>query len=212
MRPEPIKTLINLKFCYTKVVKTIAFLILITILSCKAVPTTQSIELVMAHKKYPVDIYLDSQASKAEELVLIESIKLLEKETKRSLFNYLGRIKDHVKSKDGLNVVYFYKENDLRPEEQGRTSVFFKDQYFSRTKLIVEFDIVVNKRDFQFSYSDLDIKPNQTHLKSLLIHELGHGLGLTHSSNRNSIMGTNLLVGEPRLSFLTEDLNKIRSL
>lgn len=166
----------------------------------------------ITHEKYPVDIYIDDQASIQEELVLIESMRILSEKSQKNLFNYLGRVKSYNKTKDSKNVVYFSDKNNLSSNEQGKTFVSWEGAGFSNKKIILEFDIFINKKDFRFSYSDEVINSDETHLKSLLIHELCHALGIFHSDHNDSIMNPYLPIGQKRLEIVSNDLERILSL
>ncbi len=56
-----------------------------------------------------------------------------------------------------------------------------------RGALINESDIRINFKDFTY-YSKDSIDPKQVHFGSLLVHELGHGLGLKHGLIKPTVM------------------------
>ena len=92
---------------------------------------------------------------------------------------------------DGVNVIYWMKTwEENKSTEQARTSVYWVGDQ------IREADIRVNAKNFcpfleqPAVHTDQDCQ--DVHLESLLLHELGHVLGLKHKDNQSSIMATYL--------------------
>ena len=68
------------------------------------------------------------------------------------------------------------------PNEQARTSVNWN------LSKITDTDIKINAKNFSY-YIDSDENQNgKVHLESLLVHEFGHALGLSHILERTSVM------------------------
>ena len=87
---------------------------------------------------------------------------------------------------DGVNVVYWLKNWDLnKSTEQARTSIYWLGDQ------IREADVRINGRNFSY-YVDQPLSPGAIHLESLLVHELGHVLGLKHRDDGGSVMATYL--------------------
>jgi len=106
---------------------------------------------------------------------------------------------------DNLNMISLMNEWDAsRPDEQARTSVYWVGYE------IQEADIRLNGKDFTF-YQDNPQGYRQVHMESLLLHELGHLLGLKHEDGRDSqsgqlsVMGTHLPSQTKRTSLNTTD-------
>ncbi len=105
---------------------------------------------------------------------------------------------------DGANVIYFLKTwEDDRSNEQARTTV-----YWAGTR-IYEADIRVNERDFDFFWSD-DTVQGRVDIESLILHELGHVLGLGHNSTAKSVMAKSLPSAFLRRDLTSDDLASIR--
>lgn len=87
---------------------------------------------------------------------------------------------------DGTNLVYWLGtlENE-KATEQARTTVYYVGNE------IREADIRVNAKNHKYYLYD---PPNETHLhlESLLLHELGHMLGLAHRADAGTVMATTL--------------------
>ncbi len=87
---------------------------------------------------------------------------------------------------DGYNVIYWMKNWEAEKSlEQARTSVYWVGDQ------IREADIRLNAANFNF-YLDNPSDYRSVHLESLLVHELGHVLGLKHKEDFGSVMATYL--------------------
>lgn len=102
-------------------------------------------------------------------------------------------------TKDGKSAIYFLSSWEAdRSSEQGRTSIYWAGDQ------IMEADIRINAQNF--SYYDQDPKqlvyPGGTvhattggdgyNFEALILHELGHFLGLKHTTGGSSVMVTHL--------------------
>lgn len=67
---------------------------------------------------------------------------------------------------------------------------------------IVEADILINAVHFPLSLNPND---NEVDAESLILHELGHVLGLAHHSESESVMAEGLTLGEIRRSLTLDD-------
>lgn len=103
--------------------------------------------------------------------------------------------------KDTENVIYFYPSWETnKTTEQARTSVYWLGD------LIKEADIRINAKDF--SYYDLALNnkaPAKINLQALVIHELGHVLGLKHKDTNSSVMATYLASQSDRVQIAQTD-------
>lgn len=120
-------------------------------------------------------------------------------------------------TKDGKNGIYFLSTWEAdRKSEQGRTSVYWAaDQ-------IMEADIRINSADFSFYDQD----PKQLVLaastvnafatvdgynfEALVLHELGHFLGLKHTEEKGSVMVTHLSAFTDRTALSVSDAQSIQ--
>ncbi len=92
--------------------------------------------------------------------------------------------------KDGVSKIYWRNTWDAdKPNEQARTTV-----YWSGNR-IYEADLQVNASNFAYFTSSQTPSYDQVHIESLLVHELGHVLGLAHENGSGSVMKPNLLSG-----------------
>jgi hypothetical protein len=105
---------------------------------------------------------------------------------------------------DGLNVIYWLNTWDSnRSTEQGRTSVYWLGNEIRET------DIRINAFNFDY-YIDEPKSLRDVHFESLIIHELGHVLGLKHRDEGQSVMGTYLAVSAQRNTISSIDISALQ--
>ena len=105
---------------------------------------------------------------------------------------------------DGSNVLYYMNTwEDSKSSEQARTSVY------SVGDRIQEADIRINAKNFTF-YWQSPGSSSDVHIESLLVHELGHILGLKHKDSAGSVMGTYLSSLTVRSSISSTDLGALK--
>jgi len=94
---------------------------------------------------------------------------------------------------DGTPMIFWRTEWEAnKVSEQGRSIIVFKG---SR---IVDADIWINAKNFNFTYYGQELNPVKVDLVSLVVHEMGHALGLEHNTNYNSVMFASLKRGYDR--------------
>jgi hypothetical protein len=108
--------------------------------------------------------------------------------------------------KDGYSMVYWFTDWDQsRSTEQARTTI-----YWSGTE-IFEADIRINADPDNFSYYyGEDSNISGVDLMSLLVHELGHVLGLAHNVSSGSVMNFTLDNGQERRKLGALDLTSLK--
>jgi predicted Zn-dependent protease len=89
-----------------------------------------------------------------------------------------------------------------KPSEQARTSIYWAGN------TIQEADLRINNKNFSF-YIDSPAKDTDVQLTSLLVHELGHVLGLKHNDQEPSVMATYLAMHTIRKDLSAQDLTSI---
>jgi hypothetical protein len=115
---------------------------------------------------------------------------------------------------DNVNVIYWMNQWEQdRQSEQARTTIYWTG---SR---IYEADIRINAA-FPFHYPEDDLVSAQGELdqssiagvdfKSLMIHELGHAIGLAHREESSSVMQTMLASGVDRRQLSKADLDSVK--
>lgn len=113
--------------------------------------------------------------------------------------------------KDTKNVIYFYDHWEAdRPNEQARTSIYWKGD------LIEEADIRVNAVNFNFyslaneSANVNSVSTGAVNIESLIIHEMGHVLGLRHNDKSTSVMATYLKSNTDRVKLSEADMKSLK--
>lgn len=106
--------------------------------------------------------------------------------------------------KDGKNVIYFMNTwDEARSKEQGRTSVYWTGDR------ITEADIRINALNFKF-YWHGDKSSDRVNIEALVLHEMGHVLGLKHKDAGNSVMATYLPCGADRTHLAAIDFRNLK--
>jgi Matrixin len=105
---------------------------------------------------------------------------------------------------DGYNKIYLLNswESDLS-DQQARTTV-----YWSGSR-IYEADMRIDAANFQFYTDNSNPDPTKVNLESLVLHELGHVLGMAHDPVPTSVMQPSLANGSLRLTPGQVDLSSI---
>lgn len=158
----------------------------------------------------PVDIYLHESVP-ANMIAGIESaIQVWELAVGKPMFRIAGYNVSGVNlpSQDGANVIYWMDTwESNKASEQARTSVYWVGDR------IRESDIRINAKNFTFyldNTPDNLIRSRDVHLASLMVHELGHVLGLRHKDDAVSVMATYLAGDTVRTKLSEADKQNIK--
>lgn len=155
----------------------------------------------------PVPLYVHSSVPSQYYAAIQSAISKWEGSSGRPLFRIAGwGVQGPLEPRqDGMNVIYWMNTWEAeKSNEQGRTSVYWVGDQ------IREADIRINAvraepsgayTGFSF-YLDQPSGPysREVHFESLMIHELGHVLGLKHQDQESSVMGTYLAANTIRPS------------
>jgi hypothetical protein len=142
--------------------------------------------------KLPVSLYVHSSMPSQYYVALQSAIQKWESDSGRDLFKIVGYgIQGATEPRqDGVNVIYWMNTwEQEKANEQARTSVYWIGDQIHET------DIRVNAQRFNGSqYSGFSFylqspqNSGDVHFESLMIHELGHVLGLKHKDAGGSVM------------------------
>lgn len=150
----------------------------------------------------PVSLYVHSSFPTAYLPTLKAAMGQWEKNIGRPLFRLAGTNSDDgIPKKDGVSVIYWMDTWEAdRPREQARTTIFWEGNR------ILEADLRVNAKNFTYFTGDTP-QTDSVDLESLLIHELGHVLGLQHNTAAGSVMAVSLDNGVLRRDVQEVDLS-----
>lgn len=173
--------------------------------SCNFVRNSQ-LQRVSWAANTPVEIFLDSSVPPEYHDSIEAAVTAWNDESGRELIRLrLGSNPgSDTPARDGVSKIYFMNSWDSnKNNEQARTTVYWAGS------TIYEADIRVNALNFNFFTSEIDRSYSEVHIESLLIHELGHVLGLAHNDASSSVMQTALANGHIRNNVGQEDLSSL---
>lgn len=106
--------------------------------------------------------------------------------------------------RDGYSMIYWFDTWDAnKPTEQARTTI-----YWSGSE-IFEADMRINAHNFTFNYGT-ETSFGNVDLDSLVLHELGHVLGLAHNPATGSVMNVTLDNGQVRRKLGNVDMSSLK--
>ena len=174
-------------------------------------------ERISWQSNVPVKMYLHEDIPESMVPAIVSAADSWGRTAGRPLFEivtsnrYHGPIKPH---QDGVNVIYLMKnwETD-RTNEQGRTSVYWVGD------LIKEADIRLNAADFSYYWENQNLSgasnsnkssTDPVNFEALVLHELGHVLGLKHKDGEGSVMATYLASRDDRTAVSNTDVTDLK--
>ncbi len=106
--------------------------------------------------------------------------------------------------RDGYSMIYWFESWDsTRRSEQARTTIYWTGSE------IFEADIRINAANFSYTTGE-NVNSTEVDLTSLLVHELGHALGLAHTATHGSVMNFSLDEGQDRRKLSESDLASLK--
>lgn len=105
----------------------------------------------------------------------------------------------------GENAIFWYSGAWPNQEkEQAVTSLEWAGS------ILIDADIKINAYGFKMAYNDSQLNRSTVDLESLVLHELGYLLGLSHKEDESSVMHHSLAKGEIRRTPSENDVYSIR--
>ncbi len=172
---------------------------------CLFIKNTDS-QRVSWGKKLPVELHIhESISTSSDGLGKVAAMRravatwnALIPSEERPLFEIISvGISGDVTSLKNLNVIYLrdrWISNNYSAQQQGVTKVLW------RGKQIISASIFLNSENFSFSTTE-NVAEGKVDFESLVLHELGHILGLKHHEDSDTVMYFSLALGEKRRSF-----------
>jgi hypothetical protein len=185
----------------------------------------QNMQRVSWGENLPVDLYLDNSVPGEYDEAVKAAVAIWNDRAKKIGYREFFRLRSGspgaiIPTQDNYTKIYLLNTwEDNRKFEQARTTVYWSGSQ------IYEADIRVNNKDFQFFINEpppedgdrgvstgedtADPTTEKVHLPSLLVHELGHVLGLAHNTHGESVMQTNLANGVIRTELSKADIESL---
>lgn len=150
-----------------------------------------------------VKIYYDTSVPEEAKPAIQAAIKTWEESIGRRIFQMAGTINGGSSARqDGSSVIYWMKSWDPNKvnREQARTDIYWiGDQ-------LTEADLSFNSLGFTIKTNPGN---NEVDTESLVLHELGHALGLAHAHQSESVMATTLSFRTLRQTLQPEDVQSV---
>lgn len=155
------------------------------------------------HRRLPVILYIHETFPKKYLPTLQAAVDKWNTATNRKMLVLIGIANgDNVPKRDEVSVIYWLTDWEAnKSNEQARTTVYWDGNQIKET------DIRVNGKNFKYSAIAPDI--SIVDLESLMVHELGHVLGLKHNEAQGSVMAPALRSGEERRDPNQADLSSL---
>lgn len=170
--------------------------------SCNFVQNS-SVQRVSWKDAVPVHLYVHSSFPSQYLPALRSAMVQWEKALGRPLVRDAGVVgAENAPARDGVSGIYWLNTwEDEKPGEQARTTIYWE------ANRIKEADIKINAKNFEYS-----LQPDGTKvdIESLLVHEIGHVLGLQHNTESGSVMALVLDNGELRRSPAPADVASLK--
>lgn len=122
----------------------------------------------------PVILYVDASVTREYFSAIQKAVEVWNRTLNREVLKIGGWTNTNAPLQDGYNVIYMMNEWEAdRSREQARTTVYWAGSQ------IYEADVRINAKDYQFFTGDR-AEGGKIDFESLLVHEFGHVLGLSH--------------------------------
>lgn len=163
-------------------------------------------ERVSWKQNAPVKMFLHVSVPASFESAIRAAAESWNQAQKRELIQIEStRVSGGGPARDGKNVIYLMTTWEAdRASEQGRTSLYWVGDQ------IQEADIRINGQNYQFYVSQDNAISPAVSAQALLLHELGHVIGLRHNDASPSVMATYLKSNQDRTQLQESDLASLQ--
>lgn len=146
--------------------------------------------------RLPVQFYAAPSISDRQFHVIREAMQVWNDHFDQPVFEMIGRApqlpaprinSDGKVASDGFNGLYIASPDDFEKspfrDEQARASISFRGDFIHECDILVD-----SSEDFFYENEKSRMSQGRIHFKSLVVHELGHCLGLDHIEEMDSVM------------------------
>jgi Matrixin len=163
-------------------------------------------ERVSWKQTVPVHMYLHTSVPSTYESSIRAAADSWNKAERRELIVIeSARVGGSGPARDGKNVIYMqYSWEADRASEQARTSLYWVGDQ------IQEADIRINGQNYTFYVTQSSSTTQAVSMQALLLHELGHVIGLRHNDASPSVMATYLKANQERTQLQSADLSSLQ--
>lgn len=157
--------------------------------------------------QFPIEFYVHKDVPESYYPAILEAMNQWMYTTNIAMFELVGVYEgtEQQAEKDDINVIYNMSSWETgRSREQARTIIYWTET------TIHEADIQLNASDHQFDIDGGSVSPLKVDLISLMVHELGHVLGLKHTDDIPSVMNSYLESGTERRELTMMDIESLK--
>lgn len=155
----------------------------------------------------PVTMYLHESVPQEHVEAVVAAAKTWQDASGKQLINIVlnQRVTGPINpQKDGRNIIYYFNTWEAdKASEQARTSIYWVGDQ------IKEADMRINAKNFAYYWNSpgtvSTLMSSAVNIEALMIHELGHVLGLKHKDAEASVMATYLASNTDRVNVSDSD-------
>jgi len=150
--------------------------------SCNFVQNSD-LQRISWKSQLPASLYVHESFPAEHLAALRDAFKQWENKMGRPLFKQSGTTGGpSLAKRDGVSAIYWMTDWETdKSGEQARTTIYWEGTQ------IREADVKLNAKDFTLA-STAPLSGKEVDVESLLVHELGHVLGLQHNESAKSVM------------------------
>ncbi len=157
--------------------------------------------------QFPIQLYVHKDVPESYYSAISQAMDRWMQATQIHMFELVGVYEGSGQEpkKDNINVIYSMNSWESgRSREQARTVIYWTGA------TLHEADIQLNASDHEFDVDGGTVSPHKVDLISLMVHELGHVLGLKHTDDTPSVMNSYLDSGTDRRDPKVVDIGSLR--